>query len=114
MPRYEIVYTVLERSVPLCDRLCQPRVVPLTPRLVKLSTASSHFSFSLFARNFGQFINNIKKNRTTADGESFRHTNLKKKKKKHCKVTVKTMKNSYKLSVSVFKKPDLNYKTNIN
>lgn len=58
-------------------------------------------------------INNIKKNRTTADGESFRHTNLKKK-KKHCKVTVKTMKNSYKLSVSVFKKPDLNYKTNIN
>lgn len=39
---------------------------------------------------------------------------IKKKKKKHCKVTVKTMKNSYKLSVSVFKKPDLNYKTNIN
>lgn len=108
MPRYEIVYTVLEHSVPLGVRLCQPRVVPLTPRFVKLSAASSYFSHFL-QETWANWINNNEKNRTVADVESFRYTI-----ENHCKVTVKTKRNSSKYSVSVFKKPDVNYKTNIN
>lgn len=108
MPRYEIVYTVLEHSAPLCVGLCQPRVVPLTPRLVKLSAASSYFSHFL-QETWANWINDNEKNKTVADVESFRYTI-----KNHCKVTVKTKRNSYKYSVGVFKKPDVNYKTNIN
>lgn len=82
MPRYEIVYTVLERSVPLCDRLCNLELCPLLQDLSSFPLPALTFLSHFLQETLVNLINNIKKNRTTADGESFRHTNLKKKKKK--------------------------------